>query len=99
MITQDKIVKIAKLARLKLEDHEFDHFAHQINQIVDMIDSLRDVSCDDTEPLRSVNDITPHVREDISLNDQNNIKDIFKNAPNKHTDNQDHYFVVPKVVE
>ncbi len=89
------VYKIGRLARLKIAgDAEADMFADQIGGILNWVEQLKEVNTDNVEPLANVVDIAPRMRVDI-VNDGGIQQDVLANAPEE----QQGYFVVPKVVE
>ncbi len=91
---KNTVYKIARLARLKIEDNEAEMFSQQLGNILDWVEQLGEVDTDNVKPLANVVDIVPKMRADI-VNDGGKQEDVLANAP----DEQQGYFVVPKVVE
>ncbi|HLH11214.1 MAG TPA: Asp-tRNA(Asn)/Glu-tRNA(Gln) amidotransferase subunit GatC [Methylovirgula sp.] len=86
--------RIAHLARIKLEDAEVPHLASELNAILAFIEELAAVDIEGVEPMTSVTPMRMKERPDVVT--MGNIADeIVANAPAT----EDHYFVVPKVVE
>jgi aspartyl-tRNA(Asn)/glutamyl-tRNA(Gln) amidotransferase subunit C len=91
---KNTVYKIARLARLKVADSEADMFAAQLSNILNWVEQLGEVNTDNVKPLANVVDIAPKMRADI-VNDGGIQQDVLANAP----EDQQGYFVVPKVVE
>ena len=88
------IKHISKLSRISVDDAKADKLAGDLNSIFDFIEKLNELNTDNVEPLTSVAETTLKLRSDEV--ESKNIKDqIFKNSTQ---DNED-YFVVPKVIE
>ena len=95
MKVDDVLVRrIAHLARIKVSDDDVKHLEGELTSILGFVELLSEVDTDDVEPMTSAVDRSMLVRPDI-VNDGGYAGDIVKNAPEK----DDHYFMVPKVVE
>jgi len=86
--------RIAHLARIKVEDADVEHLKGELTSILGFVDLLSEVDTDDVEPMTSAVDRCMQPRPDV-VNDGGYADDIVGNAPVK----DDHYFMVPKVVE
>ncbi|MBV9260983.1 MAG: Asp-tRNA(Asn)/Glu-tRNA(Gln) amidotransferase subunit GatC [Pseudolabrys sp.] len=86
--------RIAKLARIAVADSEVEHLQGELNAILTFVEQLSEVKVEGVEPMTSVTPMTMKKRDDVAT-DGGNADAIVKNAPNI----QDHYFLVPKVVE
>lgn len=100
MITQEEVKKVAKLARLKLTDAEVASYTSQLGNIMEMIDDMLEVNCKGIEPLRSVCEMQPHLRED-KITESDLSGELFNNAPGKDAAfaKEIKCFIVPKVIE
>ena len=88
------IKHISKLSRISVDDVKADKLAGDLNSIFDFIEKLNELNTDNVEPLTSVAETTLKLRVDEVKS--KNIKDkILKNSPDENED----FFVVPKVVE
>ena len=88
------IKHISKLSRISVADAKANKLAGDLNSIFDFIEKLNELNTDKVEPLTSVAETTLKLRTDKV--ESKNIRDqILKNSPQ---DNED-YFVVPKVIE
>lgn len=86
--------RIAHLARIAVEDGEVEHLRGEINAILAFVEQLQEVNVDGVEPMTSVTPMVMKKRQD-EVTDGGIADDIVANAPAT----QDHYFLVPKVVE
>ena len=88
------IKHISKLSRISVDDKKADKLAEDLNSIFDFIEKLNELNTDKVEPLTSVAETTLKFRTDeVKSKD---IRDqILKNSPDENED----FFVVPKVVE
>ncbi len=88
------IKHISKLSRVSVDDQKAQKLANDLNSIFKFIKKLNELKTDKVEPLTSVAETTLKLRSDEVKS--NNIREqIVKNSPQ---DNED-YFVVPKVIE
>ena len=88
------IKHISKLSRISVDDKKADKLAGDLNSIFDFIEKLNELNTDKVEPLTSVAETTLKLRTDEVKS--KNIRDkILKNSPDENED----FFVVPKVVE
>ena len=88
------IKHISKLSRISVDDAKADKLAGDLNSIFDFIEKLNELNTDKVKPLTSVAETTLKLRTDeVTSKD---IRDqILKNSPEENED----FFVVPKVVE
>jgi aspartyl-tRNA(Asn)/glutamyl-tRNA(Gln) amidotransferase subunit C len=93
-VDEGDVFKIARLARIAVKQDDVATLQGELNQILDWVEQLDEVNTDSVEPMTCVVAADMKMREDI-VNDGDKAADIVKNAP----DTQDHYFVVPKVIE
>ena len=88
------IKHISKLSRISVDDKKADKLAGDLNSIFDFIEKLNELNTDNVEPLTSVAETTLKLRADEVKS--KNIRDqILKNSPDENED----FFVVPRVVE
>ena len=88
------IKHISKLSRISVDDKKAEKLAGDLNSIFDFIEKLNELNTDKVKPLTSVAETTLKLRTDeVKSKD---IRDqILKNSPEENED----FFVVPKVVE
>jgi len=86
--------RIAHLARIAVADDEVEHLKDELNGILAFVEQLQEVNVEGVEPMTSVTPMAMKKRED-AVTDGNIADDIVKNAPAS----EDHFFLVPKVVE
>ena len=86
--------RIAHLARIAVADDEVEHLKGELNAILAFVEQLSEVRVDGIEPMTSVIPMKMKQREDRVI-DGGIADDIVKNAPAT----EDHFFLVPKVVE
>ncbi len=86
--------RIAHLARIAVEDSEVETMRSEINAILAFVEQLSEVDVDGVEPMTSVMPMVMKKRVD-DVTDGNIPDVIVANAPAT----EDHFFLVPKVVE
>jgi aspartyl-tRNA(Asn)/glutamyl-tRNA(Gln) amidotransferase subunit C len=86
--------RIARLARIKVSDEEARALEKELSGILDWVKQLEEVDTSGVEPMTRVVPMTLKKRPDVVA--EGDIADeIVANAPQR----EDHFFVVPKVVE
>ena len=88
------IKHISKLSRISVNEKKGEKLAGDLNSIFDFIEKLNELKTDNVEPLTSVAETTLKLRSD-EVKSKNIREQLVKNSPQ---DNED-YFVVPKVIE
>jgi len=86
--------RIAHLARIAVKDDEIEHLEGELNAMLAFVEQLSEVNVEGVEPMTSVTPMAMKKRPD-AVTDGDIADDIVRNAP--ATD--DHFFLVPKVVE
>jgi len=93
-VDEKTVRRIARLARIKITDEEAKSLESELSQILNWVEQLGEVDTSDVEPMTRVVAQELKKRED-RVTDGGIADDIVSNAPMV----DDHYFVVPKVVE
>ena len=88
------IKHISKLSRISVDEQKAEKLADDLNSIFKFIEKLNKLKTDNVVPLTSVAETTLKLRSD-EIKTEDIRKQILKNSPQ---DNED-YFVVPKVIE
>ena len=86
--------RIAHLARIAVTDAEVPHLQGELNAMLAFVEQLSEVNVDGVEPMTSVTPMAMKKRPDI-INDGEIADAVTANAPVT----EDHFFLVPKVVE
>ena len=95
MVVDEATVKrIARLARIKVTPEEAKSLEAELSGILDWVKLLDDVDTTGVEPMTRVVPISLKQRPDV-VTDGGIADAVTQNAPEA----QDHFFVVPKVVE
>ena len=93
-VDQDAVRRIAHLARIAVTDAEVPHLQDEINAILAFVEELSAVDVSGVEPMTSVTPMAMKMRKD-KVTDGGIADAIMTNAPAR----EDHFFLVPKVVE
>ncbi len=86
--------RIAHLSRIAIDDSEVERLRGELNAILAFVETLSEVDVDGVEPLTSALPMQMKKRADV-VTDGGIVDDILANAPQR----EDHFFVVPKVIE
>jgi len=86
--------RIAHLARIAVAEEEIEHLQGELNAILAFVEQLSQLDVAGVGPMTSVIPMQMKKRAD-KVTDGNIPDDIVRNAPAT----EDHFFVVPKVVE
>jgi aspartyl-tRNA(Asn)/glutamyl-tRNA(Gln) amidotransferase subunit C len=93
-VDANTVRQIAHLARIAVAEGEVEHLKGELNAILAFVEQLSEVDVTDVEPMTSVTPMEMKKRAD-AVTDGGIPDDIVKNAPAV----ENHFFVVPKVVE
>jgi aspartyl-tRNA(Asn)/glutamyl-tRNA(Gln) amidotransferase subunit C len=93
-VDKDTVRRIARLARLALDEARVEPMVQELNGILAWVEQLKEVNVEGVAPLTSVVEQRLKMREDV-VTDGGNADALMTNAPG----GEDHFFVVPKVVE
>lgn len=93
-VDADTVRRVAHLARISVAEDEVENLRGELNAILAFVEQLGEVNVEGVEPMTSVTPMAIKMREDV-VNDGGIADDIIANAPA----HENHFFVVPKVVE
>jgi aspartyl-tRNA(Asn)/glutamyl-tRNA(Gln) amidotransferase subunit C len=93
-VDADTVRRVAHLARIAVAEDEVAGLQSELNAILAFVEQLGEVDVEGVAPMTSVTPMAMKKRED-QVNDGGIADDIVKNAPAT----EDHFFLVPKVVE
>jgi aspartyl-tRNA(Asn)/glutamyl-tRNA(Gln) amidotransferase subunit C len=93
-VDADTVRRIAHLARIAVTEAEVPHLQGELNAMLAFVEQLSEVNVDGVEPMTSLMPMKMKKRQDV-VNDGEIADDVVANAP--ATEN--HFFLVPKVVE
>ena len=88
------IKHISKLSRISVDDDKAKKLEGDLNSIFEFIEKLNELKTEDIKPLTSIAETTLKFRSD-EVKSKNIKNQILKNSP----ENNEDFFVVPKVVE
>jgi aspartyl-tRNA(Asn)/glutamyl-tRNA(Gln) amidotransferase subunit C len=86
--------RIARLSRIALPEADVPVMQGEINAILGFVEQLGEVNVEGVEPMTSVTPMALKMRDDV-VSAGGEAERVTKNAPQS----EDHYFLVPKVVE
>ena len=93
-VDADTVRRIAHLARIAVPETEIAHLQGELNAMLAFVEQLQEVNVEGLEPMTSVTPMAMKKRHDV-VTDGEIAEYIVKNAPAT----EDHFFLVPKVVE
>jgi aspartyl-tRNA(Asn)/glutamyl-tRNA(Gln) amidotransferase subunit C len=93
-VDADTVRRVAHLARLAVAEDEVEHLRGELNAILAFVEQLAEVNVDGVEPMTSVTPMAMKMRQD-EVTEGNIAEAVMANAPAR----EDHFFLVPKVVE
>jgi aspartyl-tRNA(Asn)/glutamyl-tRNA(Gln) amidotransferase subunit C len=86
--------RIAHLARIAVTEDEVPHLQGELNAMLAFVEQLSEVNVEGVEPMTSVTPMEMTRRADV-ITDGEIVDQVIANAPMS----EDHFFLVPKVVE
>jgi aspartyl-tRNA(Asn)/glutamyl-tRNA(Gln) amidotransferase subunit C len=89
------LAKLEKLSFLKISDEKRQEIVDQLSQIVNFVDNLGELNTDGVDDKFAMGDEATFLREDTPYCNSAINDSILKNAPMSN----DHFFVVPKIIE
>jgi aspartyl-tRNA(Asn)/glutamyl-tRNA(Gln) amidotransferase subunit C len=93
-VDEATVRRIARLARIKITDEEASGLRKELSGILDWVEQLKEVDTTEVAPMTRVVPIGLKQRDDV-VTAGHIAEEIVANAPVS----DDHFFVVPKVVE
>ena len=94
----DTVKRVAHLARIAVTDDEAEKMQGELNAILGFVEQLNEVDVEGVEAMTSTVSMELPMREDVTLDGPtggHQPDNVVANAPKT----EDHFFVVPKVVE
>jgi len=93
-IDEATVRHVARLARIKVSEQETANLKRELTSILQWVEQLNEVDTTAVEPMTRMGDMKlPQRKDEVTTGDMADA--IMKNAPLS----EDHYFLVPKVVE
>ena len=93
-VDADTVRRVAHLARIAVADDEVEHLRGELNAMLAFVEQLSEVDIAGVEPMTSVMPMAMRMRKD-EITDGGIADAVMANAPAR----EDHFFLVPKVVE
>jgi aspartyl-tRNA(Asn)/glutamyl-tRNA(Gln) amidotransferase subunit C len=93
-VDTETVRRVAHLARMAVAEDEVEDLGRELNAMLAFVEQLADIDVTGVEPMTSVTPMAMKMRKD-EVNDGGIADAVLANAPER----QDHFFVVPKVVE
>ncbi|MGZ5208256.1 MAG: Asp-tRNA(Asn)/Glu-tRNA(Gln) amidotransferase subunit GatC [Sulfuricurvum sp.] len=87
--------RLEKLSFLQIPDENRAEMINQMSEIVSFVDNLSELNTDGINPTFSMENTATLLREDIGRVDRTINDDILSHSPHA----QDHFFIVPKIIE
>ncbi|OQX59122.1 MAG: aspartyl/glutamyl-tRNA(Asn/Gln) amidotransferase subunit C [Helicobacteraceae bacterium 4484_230] len=96
MQIDDALLKrLEKLSYLEISDDKREEIISQLSEIVSFVDNLGELDTQNVDDSFAMTDNGTLLREDIASNDKSINEEILKHAPRS----EDHFFIVPKIIE
>jgi aspartyl-tRNA(Asn)/glutamyl-tRNA(Gln) amidotransferase subunit C len=93
-VDADTVRRVAHLARIAVADDEVEHLRGELNAMLAFVEQLSEVDVAGVEPMTSVMPMAMKMRRD-EITDGGIADAVMATAPAR----EDHFFLVPKVVE
>lgn len=93
-VDRETVKRVAHLARIAVSEEEAEALKSELNTILGFVEQLNEVDVTGVEPMTAVVAMSMKKRAD-AVTDGGEAEKIVANAPAR----EDHFFVVPKVVE
>ena len=93
-VDRETVRRIARLARLAVDEDQTAAMEAELNALLTWVEQLQEVDVEGVPPMASVVEQRLKMRDDV-VTDGGYAQDLMLNAPQP----EDHFFVVPKVVE
>jgi len=93
-VDTDTVRRVAHLARIAVAGEEVEHLCGELNAMLAFVEQLSEVDVTGVEPMTSVMPMAMKMRKD-EVTDGGIADAVMANAPAR----EDHFFLVPKVVE
>jgi aspartyl-tRNA(Asn)/glutamyl-tRNA(Gln) amidotransferase subunit C len=93
-VDAETVRRVAHLARIAVAEEEIEHLQGELNAILAFVEQLAEADVSGVEPMTSVTPMAMKMRKD-EVTDGGIADAVMANAPAR----EDHFFLVPKVVE
>ena len=87
--------RLEKLSHLKIADDKREEIIGQLSEIVSFVDNLSELDTQNVDDAFAMTSNGTALREDTPFNNPQINDDILKHSPHS----EDHFFIVPKIIE
>ncbi len=94
-IDETLLQRLEKLSYLQIPEEHRAEMISQLSEIVSFVDNLAELNTDGVEATFAMSDAATRLREDAGSVDRAVNDDILSHAPHA----QEHFFIVPKIIE
>ena len=89
------LTRLEKLSFITVEESKREEIIAQLSGIVDFVENLSELDTEAVDDKFAMNDSGTPTRDDVPASDRSVNDSIIEHAPNA----QDHFFIVPKIIE
>lgn len=94
-IDENLLQRLEKLSYLQIPQDQREEMISQLSEIVSFVDNLSELNTEGISATFAMSDTATSLREDIGIVDRTINDDILSHAPHS----QEHFFIVPKIIE
>ena len=94
-IDETLLQRLEKLSYLQIPEEHRAEMISQLSEIVSFVDNLAELNTDGVEATFAMSDTATRLRDDAGCVDRAVNDDILSHAPHA----QEHFFIVPKIIE
>ncbi|MFZ2968168.1 MAG: Asp-tRNA(Asn)/Glu-tRNA(Gln) amidotransferase subunit GatC [Sulfuricurvum sp.] len=94
-VDETLLQRLEKLSFLQIPPEDRQEMIDQLSEIVSFVDNLSALNTDAIDPTFSMEGASTLLRDDHGIVDKTINNDILEHAPHA----QDHFFIVPKIIE
>lgn len=94
-IDETLLQRLEKLSYLQIPQEHRKEMISQLSEIVSFVDNLSKLNTEGVDATFAMSDSATHLREDVGHVDRGINDDILAHAPRS----EEHFFIVPKIIE
>ncbi len=94
-IDETLLQRLEKLSYLQIPQEHREEMIAQLSEIVSFVDNLSELSTEGVDATFAMSEVSTQLREDVGTVDRAVNDDILAHAPHS----QEHFFIVPKIIE
>ncbi|MFA6630353.1 MAG: Asp-tRNA(Asn)/Glu-tRNA(Gln) amidotransferase subunit GatC [Sulfuricurvum sp.] len=94
-IDETLLQRLEKLSYLEISQEHRKEMIVQLSEIVSFVDNLTELDTDGVEATFAMSDVSTRLRDDVGIVERSINDDILAHAPHS----QEHFFIVPKIIE